>query len=624
MTARAHRILIPLAAFLSTLPILIKGPSCGHDFDFHVLSWLEASTQFAHLHYPHWAYTPAYNAGEPRFIFYPPLSWALGAILGLILPWTLVPAAFTFLALTLSGFTAHALARRYATPHAATLAAILYLLNPYMLFTAYERTAYGELLAAGWLPLLFAAALAPRIRIVPLAIPIALLWLTNAPAAVMSCYALAILTLIRLIFDDNRLRLAISTTTATILGLTLSAFYLLPAAYERRYIQSDMATIEGMRIVDNTLFHHMSPVTGDTLAHDVVLHTASVVAILILAAIVLAAATLWVPRPRGGGAGIGEADPSTEATLRNWFGARPLLVLTVLLAVLLTPISLPIWTHTPELRFLQFPWRLTAILSAILLIFAARAFTRLKLTSVRTAIAAAALAVALILPAWHTFNQPCDDEDTVQARVALYHSNLGTEPTDEYTPTNADNDALGKANPPYWLIAQAAPCDKPKGPNEKGFFVVGQLGIQLSGPLPPDTGPPPANSKPGQAPDHLSLHLERDCYLVLNRRDFPGWDIKVNGQPVLTSHPPYGPVGFIPPPRCETWLGKRIVDRPPTDRNDGLLVIELPAGHSIIDLAYHHTIDQSIGLILTLFAVIVALGLWLMDRKQTPQPSAFR
>ena len=86
---------IPLAAFLAVVPMLVRGNSCGHDFDFHLLSWLEAATQLAHFHYPHWAYTPAFNAGEPRFIFYPPLSWALGALLGLLLPWAAVPAAFT-------------------------------------------------------------------------------------------------------------------------------------------------------------------------------------------------------------------------------------------------------------------------------------------------------------------------------------------------------------------------------------------------------------------------------------------------------------------------------------------------------------------------------------------------
>ncbi len=612
MPARAHRLLIPLAALLAILPILLHGPSCGHDFDFHVLSWLEASTQFAHLHYPRWAYTPAFNAGEPRFLFYPPLSWALGALLGLILPWTLVPAAFTFLALTLSGFTAHTLARRYATPNAATLAAILYLLNPYMLFTAYERTAYGELLAAAWLPLLFAAAFAPRIRIAALALPIALLWLTNAPAAVMACYALAFLTLLRLLLPLGptrnlrhpdpeqregegplyspsslsqppfrapfiaslphamsgsaamsgsqaasgrpKLSLALTTITATILGLALSSFYLLPAAYERRYIQSDMATISGMRIADNTLFHHMLPVTDDTLAHDAVLHTASLLSILLLAAILITLATLWVPHPRGARVGSNNSTPHTTLTL-----------LTLLIALLLTPITLPIWAHTPELRFLQFPWRLNAILATILLLFTAHALTRLKLTLTQTTLASAALAAALILPAWHNFNQPCDPEDTVPARVALYHSNLGTDPTDEYTPTTADNDALAQpphpTDPPYWLTPTLDACDQPA----------------------------PLNASPGQAPASLTLTLPQPELLILDRRDFPLWRVTVNGSPATS---------------CS--------------RNDGLIAIPLPAGRDTITLTQHPTRDQTAGLALSGLALLATLGL---TRKPGAPPS---
>ena len=153
-----HRYLLPITAFLAILPLLIKGPTCGHDFDFHLLSWLEAATQYRHGGYPHWAFTPAWNAGEPRFLFYPPISWTLGALLALILPIQYAATAFTFVALTLSGFTAYRLARRYASPQAALLAATLYQLNPYMLFTAYERSAFAELLAAAWLPLLFLAA----------------------------------------------------------------------------------------------------------------------------------------------------------------------------------------------------------------------------------------------------------------------------------------------------------------------------------------------------------------------------------------------------------------------------------------------------------------------------------
>src|SRR5580698_259442 len=197
---RLPYLLIPLAAFIAIVPLLINGCSCGHDFDFHILSGMEAARQFTHgnLH-PHWAYTPAWNAGEPRFVFYPPLSWTLGGILGLIFPWTWTPILYTWLALTASGLAAYYLARDFTTHTAVLIAAVVYTVNPYMLFTAYERTAYAELLAAAWIPLLLHAILQDKVTIPRIAIPIALLWLTNAPAAVMASYILALLSLLRLI-----------------------------------------------------------------------------------------------------------------------------------------------------------------------------------------------------------------------------------------------------------------------------------------------------------------------------------------------------------------------------------------------------------------------------------------
>jgi hypothetical protein len=568
--------LILCVAFAAVLPILCHGPSCGHDFDYHLLSWLEAATEFAHLHYAHWAYTPAWNAGEPRFLFYPPLSWALGAALGLILPWSLVPAAFTFAALTLCGLTMRHLASRYAGPDAATLAAILYLVNPYMLFTGYERTAYGELLAAAWIPLLLCAALAPRVRAVPVAIPVALLWLTNAPAAVMSCYALFFVTLVRVLQQRSRIRLATTTSAGTLLGLALSCFYLLPAVYERRYIQSEMVLVAGMRIMDNTLFHHMLPPNEDNIAHDVVLHTASIVAILLLAGIAIASLLkLLMPRvpPLRRGfiapkVGIGEADASTAVPTASAFRANhfptllPLLLLTLLIAFLLTPASLPIWAHVPELRFLQFPWRLTAILGSIFAVFAASAFDRLELTTARTCSGAAILAAALISPAWHLFHQNCDGTDTVQARVALYHSDLGTDPTDEYTPTVADNDSLKRGDPSYWLLPADASINTPA----------------------------PTNAQPGVAPAHLTLTLPQPELLVLNRRQFPEWQLTLNGHPVAPN---------------------------PDVRDDGLISVFLPAGRDIVDLTWHHTPDQITGWILSLLAA----GTLGYARRKRPAPT---
>ena len=80
--------IICLAALIATSPDLVRGNSCGHDFDFHLASWIDAAASWRHgLLYPHWAPSPNYRAGEPRFVFYPPLTWMLGAAFGLIFPW---------------------------------------------------------------------------------------------------------------------------------------------------------------------------------------------------------------------------------------------------------------------------------------------------------------------------------------------------------------------------------------------------------------------------------------------------------------------------------------------------------------------------------------------------------
>jgi len=63
--------IVLLAAFVAIVPQLIRGNSCGHDFDVHLVSWLDCVNAWHHgIPYPHWAPSPNYGAGEPRFVFY--------------------------------------------------------------------------------------------------------------------------------------------------------------------------------------------------------------------------------------------------------------------------------------------------------------------------------------------------------------------------------------------------------------------------------------------------------------------------------------------------------------------------------------------------------------------------
>jgi len=545
-------ILLPLAALFAIAPLLLYGYSCGHDFDFHLINWFEAARQFTHgtIH-PHWAFTPSWNAGEPRFVFYPPLSWIIGAVLGLLMPWIWTPIAYTWIVLAAAGFAFYYKARSYASPNAALVAAAIYITNPYMLYTAYERGAYAELLAAAWLPLALHAVLKRKVTIPSVAIPVALLWLTNAPAAVMGCYAMAFIVLIRLALPSARrgspIPLLLNSTLGVLLGLGLSSFYLLPAAYERRFVQIDYAILPGLRPWDNFLFQR----TADP-EHDTVLFTASVVALILVALTTIA---LLLSARRDIAEGPSQPSPKTSPN------TTPLIPLAVVLVLMLTPLSAPLWRHLPELRFLQFPWRFLAVLAVIFALAIARALSRLSLRA--SATTALLYAAAFVLPSYYALHQRCYPEDTVPERLLVFHSaNPGTDPTDEYTPLTADNDALSQTNPGYWL------------------------GISAETPA-------PSSSTPAPAPVKLDLSPSTPAVLILNLRDYPAWSITRNHFLVTTR----------------------------LHRKDGLIAIPLPAGPTHLEIHYATLPDQRLGYLLTALSILVLAVLLLRSATTAPPES---
>ena len=575
---RRPYIFILCVALIATLPLVANGCSCGHDFTFHLQSWLDAAEQFRHgTMLPHWAYSAAYNAGEPRFIFYPPLSWMLGALLTLVFPIAAVPAIYTFLALAVAGLAMHRLARYFAAPNAALLASVVYVVNPYLLFTAYERTAYAELLAAAWMPLLVLAVLRKRPSISGIALPLALLWLTNAPAAVIGSYTLALIVSVRIVValtprgsvDLRRrlaepVRLAVTSIAGTALGLALPAFYLVPAAYERRFVQIAMAIIPNMRFQDNFLFGH----TGDG-PHDAVLHTASLLAVILLVFTASALIDVFFRTRKSA---------TIRAASGSWaMGPGPLLaILTVIIAFLLTPLSKLLWNHLPELAFLQFPWRLLSVLGVV---FALAVAIVVRDPKPRAAVL---LAVIFTVIGIHAFRQECDDADLPSARAQLFANHHGVEPTDEYTPANADNDVLRANDPAYWLSPDAEAFAPGTTPNPAATD-------------PHYSGTPDlAANTSAETPHHFTVHINPSQTLILNLRDYPAWDVTVDDPNSLNRLN----LAHIP-------------------RDDGLIAMKpYHEGDYRVNITWRRTFDQQVGLALTGIAVCIYLPLLFVQRSR--------
>lgn len=409
------------AAFAAEIPFFFFGIPSGHDVEFHLYSWLDVLMQWRHgILYPRWAAMAHFGYGEPRFIFYPPASWLLGATLSALVPWTLAASVYTWLVLTAAGVSMFFLASRWLDRRDAALAAVLYAVNPYHLVIVYWRSAFAELLAACLIPLLLLCVLQAaenkKSMLVPLGIILAGAWLTNAPAAVMIHYSLALLLLFFAVWNRSP-RLLLTGAAAVALGACLASFYLLPAVYEQKWVDIAAALSPGSRPADNFLFIH----TADP-DHDAFNHVISSVAVLEMAVIALCAALTKLRR---------KTESSLWSVLMIWAAAC---------SVLLFPISRLAWKILPKLHFMQFPWRWLLCLSAIFTLFVV-----LGLRRVWTRALVCLASILLIAGLWYRVQQPWwDNASDLREMQDNMESGIGYEGTDEYTPLGADPAAIDK------------------------------------------------------------------------------------------------------------------------------------------------------------------------------------
>ena len=576
-------LLIPLAALIAVSPLIVHGPSCGHDFEFHLVSWLETHRAWSEgVLYPHWSQTPNWGAGEPRFVFYPPLTWMLGALLGYALPWQWIPVTLVFLFLAAAGLSTRALALKFLPGPSATLSGVLASATPYALFTAYERTAFAELAAASLIPLLLLFAWRqsdsrPTQTLSPgsyslltafngsaalLALTLAAIWLTNAPAGVMGSYLLAFIAIAAALI--HRLWWPIlRAAVAAPIGIGLSAFYLVPAAYEQRWIEIRQAVDVGMRITDSWLFaRHTSP---DLALHDQVLRLASGILVLTSA---LALAAFAVSRLRR---------KLPVASRSFWL---PLALLIPILFLLQFSFSAPLWNMLPKLQFLQFPWRWLMVLGVPYAIFLAAALPiASRRARIWSALGCVTLVIALTSVAVHLCYQICDDEDRVSNQLSVFQDGTGVDGTDEYAAAGSDNSLIASSLPDGCLVSDP----------------MQELGESH------DDSRPEWYEEQGSCDDtydaqlwqnehkRLAIDADHEGFVILRLSRYPAWQITVNNKSAASLN----------------------------TREDGLIVIPVAAGPSTIDLRWSTTPDVIWGRWISGISLLLLVGLWIAERRLT-------
>ena len=396
----------------------------------------------------------------------------------------------------------------------------------------------------------------------PLALAIAAVWLTNAPAAVMACYTLAVMTIWKSI-TQKQWQPILNAAVSLILGLGLASFYIVPAAYERRWVDIARAIGPGMRIEDSFLFGY----TGESF-HDQVLRAASWIFVTMGAAIAISACIFW-----------------KRKTAQHLF--VPLSVTVMALFVLQSPWSEILWRFAPELKFLQFPWRWSLILSIVfaLSVGAAAIMHSTRPAEEKSRFHAAAILIAAMAAAslgtW-LFWQPCDEEDVVSAQVTVFQAGTGFEGTDEYTPIGADNSLIQQSLPQIRVL-KAADAETATNPATE---------VQNN----PTYAPTPqdeiaADIKVEQwLPERKSFTITTQApgFAVLRLMDYPAWQVSVDGASVSNR----------------------------SDRDDGLMTIPVPAGTSRVAINYAATADLWWGRGLSVASLLTLLTLVLAGQKR--------
>jgi uncharacterized membrane protein len=542
------------ACLLAITPFFWWGSPSGHDFEFHMFSWMEVFSQWKDgIAYPRWAALAHWGYGEARYLFYPPASWTLGAALGAALPWKVVPGAYCWIVLTLAGAAMYRLAREWFPAPDALFAAVFYALNPYHLLIVYWRSAYAELLAAALLPLLLLCLLRfsehgfrPTLW---LSLTLAAAWLTNAPAAVMIHYSTAGLALVLAAREAARkrswstriwrppVRILVRTALAMLLGAGLASFYLLPAIYEQGWINLSEVLSPGVRPQDNFLFTTIAD--PDHNRFNLLVSTIAVTEIGVLAFAILVSRRWRAKRTERA------ADQSPWMLLSAWGAVS---------AVLLLSVSYLLWQHLPKLRFVQLPFRWLLCMNAALAILLTMAARRWIWTS--RLLASAVLLAAVILAGYRIQPPWWDTAGDIREMSDAIADGTGYEGTDEYVPAGADPYELNKSLP------------------------------RVSD----DTGAPVKNVMLAWGPTekHFVVHAAAAQNLTVRLFSYPAWDVVVNGKTTATQR---------------------------TDVT-GLIVISVAAGDNDVYIHFRRTIDRLVGNVVSLISFGLLIVGWIKTQPK--------
>jgi hypothetical protein len=363
------------ALLLAGLTLLVLGPMLqagyfwgAHDARHSVYFLFEFDRVFQDgIWYPRWFPDMTYGYGYPLFNIYGPLPFYAGEFFHLLGADFVNAVKLVFaLAWLLSGLAMYGLVLRlFGSRPAAFISGLAYVFMPYHVLDAYVRAAMEESVVLVFLPLtlwaFYECIMAPRPRAV-LFVAFAYAGMLFAHPGIALFFSAALgawillLLFIRWRATHSRggngflrlLRLGLPTLAGLTLGLGLTGIFLLPLAFEYRFINVAQWTADYYDYAEHFVyfFQLFSPFWGFGIS---------------------------VPGPHDGLSFQLGAVPfllalfSLIAVFRNTRGARPLIVFFIALGLAVTLLmfdfTLPVWKTFGLAGVAQFPWRLLTLTS---------------------------------------------------------------------------------------------------------------------------------------------------------------------------------------------------------------------------------------------------------------------
>jgi hypothetical protein len=361
---------------------------------------------------------------------------------------------------------------------------------------------------------------------------------------------------------------------AAVLGIALTALYLLPAAREQSWVDLRAAVdYPVFNIENNWLFAHHADAQLAPFQHF--LHRASMLAAFTIGVALLGLVVLLVRRKHGA------ENPSAPLARPLWI---PLALIPIAVLTLQFPISLPIWNLLPKLRFLQYPWRWVLVVEAPMAIFFAAAVWPAAGARRRQRAVVAGVCAAFFLTTTYfaakTFLRVCKEGDTVADLFDQYRGGGGLEGTDEYEPPDSD----------HWKIATGLPdaCFSSAADTTLG---VADAPDAIPAWRPEQGSCEATASARLRQPEHLRIDAvtAHPGFLILRLLSYPAWRITVNGQPASPADP----------------------------RDDGLIAVPVPEGRVEVAVDGTTTPDVVAGRCVSAVAFLLLVGLGFLERKRS-------